>query len=135
MEEKAPNTLDEAIDILIQADANTTGLGSGMGMRNSWGLWNGSKLAQWFYRHQIYHADDMSGIIMDSYNRTKRGEPIELKEQIVKYHKHWEKAYGINHLSEMRGQIIENLTNMRAENLEEILRDINSADTEDRSKQ
>jgi hypothetical protein len=131
-EEKIPTSLQEAIDFLIEADANL-GMGSGMGMRNSWGLWHGSKLAQWFYRHQIYHADDMSGIIMDSYKRTKNGEPIELKEQIAKYHKHWEINHGPNHLSEMKAMIVENLIKMRAENLDEILKDINSEDIEGKS--
>ncbi len=128
---KAPTSLDEAIERLIQADAATEfGLGGGMGLRNGWGLWQGSKLAQWFYKRQIYHADDMSGIIMDSYKRVKNGEDIKLDEQIVKYHKHWEKAYGPNHLEEMRKMIIDNLVKMRAENLDEILKEL---DTEGKS--
>ncbi len=124
-EQKIPTTLDEAVEILIEYDSKDPGFGfNGMGLRNGWGLWQGSKLAQWFFKRQIYHADDMSGIIMDTYKRTKAGDDIKLTEQISKYHNHWKKQFGDMHLSIMKGHVVEHLTNMRAENLEEILRDI-----------
>ena len=43
--------------------------GFGMWMRNNWGLWRGSQLAKYFHDKDIHHADDMSGIILDSYHR------------------------------------------------------------------
>ncbi len=58
-------------------------------LRNNWGLWQGSVLAQWFNKQEIIHADDMSGIILDSYVRKLRNEPIKLDEQIKYYHDWW----------------------------------------------
>jgi len=40
----------------------------------------------WIASWQIYHADDMSGIIIDSYERYINNKPINLNEQIKNYH-------------------------------------------------
>jgi len=56
----------------------------GMWIRNNWGLWKQSVLAQWFFRKGIYHPDYMSGIVLLSYSRRLQGLPIELEKQ-VKY--------------------------------------------------
>src|SRR4051812_25886021 len=42
-------------------------MGLGMGLRNDWGLWRGSRLSQWFNQRGIFHPDDMSGIIFDTF--------------------------------------------------------------------
>jgi hypothetical protein len=65
--------------------------GFGTGLRNGWGLWTGSILAQWFNDKGIYHADDISSIILTSLYRTVKGEDIKLDEQIKHYQDHWEK--------------------------------------------
>lgn len=98
-----PKTLEEAIQELIKINTLPSQLDS-RSIRNEWGLWNGSKLAQWFYENDIYHADDMSAIIIDSYEKTLEGKSIDLKKQIQIYHKHWENCYGKEHLSIMREQ-------------------------------
>jgi hypothetical protein len=65
--------------------------GLGMGIRNSWGLWGGSRLAKWFNAQGIKHPDDMSGIILDSFWRHLNDKPIKLKEQIKYYQDYWKK--------------------------------------------
>jgi hypothetical protein len=63
--------------------------GIGMWMRNNWGLWGGSHLKEWFNEKGIYHPDDMSGIILESYWRYLNDRPIELKQQIAHYEEYW----------------------------------------------
>lgn len=67
-------------------------MGFGMWMRNNWQLWGGSRLSAYFNNMGIYHPDDMSGIILASYHRYLRGEPIELEAQIKMYQDYWKKA-------------------------------------------
>ncbi|MEM9889166.1 MAG: DUF6794 domain-containing protein [Bacteroidota bacterium] len=66
--------------------------GIGIWMRNNWQLWGGSRLSKYFNQIGIYHPDDMSGIIMDSYHRYLRREEIRLKEQIKYYQDYWKKS-------------------------------------------
>jgi len=68
----------------------TFGYMFGWFLRNKWGLWGGSRLAMHFNGLGISHPDDMSGIIIDSYKRHLRNEPIGLREQIKKYQNFWE---------------------------------------------
>jgi hypothetical protein len=66
--------------------------GSGMGMRNSWGLWGDSPLSRYFARLGIYHADDMSAIINEAFSRRARGKDIQLEKLVQYYRDYWEKA-------------------------------------------
>jgi hypothetical protein len=61
----------------------------GMWIRNNWRLWGDSTLSQYFNKMGIFHPDDMSGIILDSYHRTITGEKIRLKEQVKHYQDYW----------------------------------------------
>ena len=63
--------------------------GIGMWMRNNWRLWGGSRLSKYFNDLGIYHPDDMSGIILDSYHRYLTGREINLDEQIGYYRAYW----------------------------------------------
>lgn len=69
----------------------------GQWLRNAWGLWNteetqaGSKLRKYFKELGIWHADDMSGIIIDSWHRHLNNKPLKLEEQIKVYQKYWKK--------------------------------------------
>ena len=67
-------------------------LGFGMWMRNNWGLWKSSRLSRYFNSLGVYHPDDMTGIIFDSYHRKLTGSDINLNEQIKFYQEYWEKA-------------------------------------------
>ena len=51
-------------------------------LRNEWHLWGKSKLKSYFSKKGINHPDDISAIILDSYQRKLKGEAIKLKEQI-----------------------------------------------------
>ena len=61
----------------------------GRHIRNEWQLWSGGKLHKWFKSRGIWHADDMSGIIITSYWRQQHEKPICLQEQIQSYLKYW----------------------------------------------
>ena len=101
---KIPKNLNEAISSLLsdidpkdlenlKKDGQPTGwhFSGGMAMRNNWGLWKGSELAKYFNSLGIYHADDMSGIIMESLVRTVRGLPIDIEGQVKHYREFWDK--------------------------------------------
>lgn len=55
----------------------------GRWIRNSWGLWGGSRLAIYFNRLGVRHPDDMSTIVLTSYYRHLRDEPVRLDEQVA----------------------------------------------------
>ena len=65
---------------------------TGMAMRNMWELWDKrSILNHYFNSIGIFHADDMSAIIMESFKRILNGEPIELDKQVKFYKDYWAK--------------------------------------------
>ncbi|ESU25639.1 hypothetical protein FLJC2902T_30690 [Flavobacterium limnosediminis JC2902] len=66
--------------------------GFGMWLRNNWGLWGGSRFSNYFNDLGIYHADDMSGIILTSYARYLRKEDIKLEEQVEFSKNYWKEA-------------------------------------------
>jgi glutathione peroxidase-family protein len=66
--------------------------GFGTWLRNNWGLWAGSRLAQYFRQSGIKHPDDMSGIILTSFWRHLHSQPIKLEEQVEYYKEYWRKA-------------------------------------------
>ena len=61
----------------------------GMGLRNGWGLWAGSRLTKYFNRVGIFHPDDMSGIILTSLWRRVHQQPLRLEEQVAYYKRYW----------------------------------------------
>lgn len=63
--------------------------GIGRWIRNNWGLWSGSTLSEWFNEIEITHADDMSGIILESYWKFLNNKPIGLEDQVKIYHDFW----------------------------------------------
>ncbi len=65
--------------------------GLGLRMRNNWQLWGGSRLSKYFNELGIFHPDDISGIIIDSYYRHLNNKDIKLAEQIKYYQDYWEK--------------------------------------------
>ena len=100
-----PKNLDEAIvalDYVIEVGSKAVCLildeqefvanfhnNLGRWIRNNWGLWFNSQLAQWFNTYGIWHADDMSGIILTSYYRKTHNLPVNFKEQVRHYIKYW----------------------------------------------
>jgi hypothetical protein len=67
----------------------------GRSIRNNWKLWHKSELAEYFNKLGIYHADDMSGIIIESFWHHLRNEPLDLDNQVKYYQDFW-KNQGIN---------------------------------------
>jgi hypothetical protein len=64
--------------------------GTGLYMRNNWGLWEGKgSLYNSFKSKGIFHPDDMSSIIITSFHRTLNETDIQLLEQIADYQKYW----------------------------------------------
>ena len=72
--------------------SSSTHFGLGLWMRNNWQLWGGSRLSKYFNELGIFHPDDMSGIIIDSYYRHLNKKDIKLDEQIQYYKDYWEKS-------------------------------------------
>ena len=64
--------------------------GLGTWIRNSWGLWGGSRLRDYFQNIGIHHPDDMSSIILLSFHRHLNDEEIRLSKQVKFYQKYWE---------------------------------------------
>ena len=64
----------------------------GMWMRNNWGLWKGSRLSNYFNSLGVYHPEDMTGIIFDSFHRQLTGHEIKLPEQVKYYQDYWGKV-------------------------------------------
>ena len=52
----------------------------------------GSRLSKYFNSIGVYHPDDMTGIIFDSYYRKLNGKEINSDEQVKYYQDYWEKA-------------------------------------------
>jgi hypothetical protein len=64
-------------------------LNLGLWIRNNWGLWRGSRLADYFNHYDIRHPDDMSSIILDSFWRHLNDRPIKFGEQVQFYKEYW----------------------------------------------
>lgn len=102
---KTPRTLDESfveLDHMVNDQmkmwircledgefAGRAHFSLGMYLRNNWGLWRGTTLNQHFNKMGIFHPDDMSGIILVSYQRHLKGEDIRLQEQVERYQAFW----------------------------------------------
>lgn len=66
---------------------------TGRAMRNDWKLWDeNSKIHNWFKKRGIWHADDMSSIILRSFHRKINGKKIDLEGQIKYFKDYWEKG-------------------------------------------
>ena len=104
---KIPCNLEECLETLDNSFASQNkdaikngeiGLlhhGIGTSIRNNWGLWTESCLRDWFNKHDVWHADDMSTIILESYKRHLNNQPIDLEGQVQYYNDHWA-SRGVN---------------------------------------
>jgi hypothetical protein len=75
-----------------EADLAKYHFGLGQWMRNNWGFWRESRLAQSLRALGVQHPDDMSGIIITSYWRHLNGKSIDLKKQIAQSRLYWASA-------------------------------------------
>ena len=65
--------------------------GLGRNLRNNWGLWAESKLQQHFKDMGVWHADDMSSIILTSYHRHLNNKPLDVEGQVEFFKDYWSK--------------------------------------------
>lgn len=73
--------------------------GLGMWIRNNWGLWSGGPLQDHFKKLGLWHADDMSGVILTSFSRHLKNEPLDVEGQVQYYLDYW-KEKGISNPEE-----------------------------------
>ncbi len=64
--------------------------GLGTWIRNEWGLWGGSRLRRYFREKGLFHPDDMSGIILESFWYKLHGQPYDLGAAILTAQAYWE---------------------------------------------
>jgi hypothetical protein len=99
------DSLDE-ISYMTEDDfMSSAHFGAGMFIRNSWQLWwyedhkfdswskTKPKLNAWFNSLGIYHADDMSSILLVCFYRNIMNRPYNVEEQVDYYKEYW-KAEG-----------------------------------------
>jgi hypothetical protein len=99
--DKVPKNLEEALEILdglaetdksyLKANGSVSvHFGFGGWLRNNWSLWEkDTPFVLWFNKLGIYHADDMSGIILEAFIARLRGEPYDMQPTIQRYRNHW----------------------------------------------
>lgn len=65
-------------------------------LRNEWGLWYDpcgdrpeTEIHKYMVELGLEHADDMSGLILDSFQRHLRGEDLDIEGQVAKYQAYW----------------------------------------------
>jgi hypothetical protein len=98
-----PKTLDEAVGLLFEAvqpvdrDAMMRSPSCavhhtlGQWLRNNWSLWDQTMpLPRWFIENLgLGHADDMSGVILESLWCKVRGQPYDLALHVAQLRAHW----------------------------------------------
>jgi hypothetical protein len=98
----SPKTLEEAAKLIVDnlqpeereyIQKEGTGMahhGFGTAMRNCWGLWHDSELAQHFKTvYGLAHADDMSGMILASVEAQVKGTAFEPNVAAARYKIYW----------------------------------------------
>lgn len=66
--------------------------GLGTALRNSWGLWGRSALAEHMRELGFTHPDDMSGVILGTFWCNRHGQEFRLEERAAKYRTYWKAA-------------------------------------------
>jgi hypothetical protein len=70
-----------------ESDVTQYHLNLGMWMRNFWGLWQGSRLKEYFEGIGVNHPDDMTSIILRSFHRRLNNQEIGVSRQVEIYQK------------------------------------------------
>lgn len=97
-----PANLDEAVSLLesglstrdrkaiAESSPHDWHFSVGMHLRNTWKLWEPqSPLSLWFGKLGIYHADDMSGIIIKALKCKVDETEFDLTEEVAYYKSYW----------------------------------------------
>ena len=72
-----------------EIDAIGMHMGLGMGLRNRWGLWRGSRLANYFNQNGVGHPDSMSHFILEAFCRDLRGKEYDLLAMMRDQAREW----------------------------------------------
>ncbi len=73
----------------LEADMKNYHSNLGRRIRNNWGLWGESRLAQFFHKMGITHADDISAIILDTFWCHLNKKDFQLEKRIKYYREYW----------------------------------------------
>ncbi len=85
-----PRVLQHIRDSVPTAeDMSALHMSIGLGLRNEWGLWAGSRLAIFFNQIGIMHPDDMSGVLLTSLWRRMHGQPLRVEQQVQYHQRYW----------------------------------------------
>lgn len=72
---------------------NQFGFFTGMGVRNYYGLWHDNGLTRYFNNVLgVYHADDMSGVLLEALWYRVHNKPYDPTPLIKRYHEHWKRS-------------------------------------------
>jgi hypothetical protein len=84
-------SIKDQIEILNMQKDELCRLHNGLGrwIRNNWDLWSHGSMTKFFNNLGIHHADDMSGIIIESFWHHLRNESLDLDNQITYYKEFW----------------------------------------------
>lgn len=85
-------------------------LGIGLGIRNNWQLWGGSRLSRFFRDNKIGHPESMSVVILESFYRSLNNEEIRFEEQVKEYVE-WEEKVKADELEQKRKELEEKKEN------------------------
>ena len=81
--------LIESIKTAKEDDLVQFHFGLGGWLRSNWSLWEGSRLTDYFVNMGIYHPDDMSGIIIESFWYNLNAKIYPLQERISETQEYW----------------------------------------------
>lgn len=100
--DKIPETLEEAVEILIsknsfdiarlkKEDMVKYHFSVGMNIRNAWGLWKEDSTLHGHFKERfgLFHADDMSGLIFHCFHKAINDKPWEAEEKAQYYLEYW----------------------------------------------
>lgn len=105
--DKVPSNLDQALELLdelVKEDKNwlinngsvSVHHGLGQWLRNNWSLWEKeTPLVLWFNKIGVYHADDISALILEAFVAKLRNESYNMQATIDRFNKHWKK-FGVD---------------------------------------
>jgi hypothetical protein len=70
----------------VQDPSNMNNFFVEVGLRNSWGLWKNSRLAQWFVARGVQAPEDMTSIIVDALRADLNKRPFALEKDLLDVH-------------------------------------------------
>jgi len=85
------STKNEIINMPEEDFKYGTHMSTGRWIRNAWVFRGERELGKYFNNLEIYHPDDMSGIILTSYYRHLHNQDLRVEEQVEHYKEFWRK--------------------------------------------